>query len=147
MRWKRVVGKIGVSLESDLCSMCFRVWYSPTAIIPFGKRYFPCNTWRILFSVIFCYYSSLSDLIQFQALSWSGRRKLRSAREIFEQRLPPARPIPLSFFFVNPACSFVLSLRTEGLETAISDRASGIKQQHDLQTYKLTMSMAYQKTK
>mgnify|MGYP000111475467 FL=1 len=102
MRWKRVVGKIGESLESDLCSMCFRVWYSPTAIIPFGKRYFPCNTWRILFSVIFCYYSSLSDLIQFQALSWSGRRKLRSAREIFEQRLPPARPIPLSFFLSTP---------------------------------------------
>ena len=40
-----------------------------------------------------------------------------------------ARPIPLSFFFfLNPACSFVPSLRTESLEPAISDRTSGVKE-------------------
>jgi len=62
---------------------------------PVGKKIFPL---QYLDDSFFCYYSSLSDLILFQALSWSGRRKLRWAREKVEQRLSPARAIPLSLF-------------------------------------------------
>lgn len=66
----------------------------------------------------------------FQAISWSGRAKLRRTREKVEvlgekdwgTERPPlvvVRSRLFFSFFFNPACSVFLCLRTESLEQAI----------------------------
>ena len=93
---------------------------------PIGKMTF---TLQFLDDFFSCYCASLSDLTLFQGLSWSGRTNLPRVRENSSKDcLRSSYSSLVFFFFFNPACSFVPSLRTESLEPAISDRTSGVKE-------------------